>query len=87
MEHGYAALRTLDDDCKVNLRYMYLMDWETPSYISFLSGTTSTNTATNSKDNRSQRSQRNLPVSGVRGTISFRTKLYSITSLVLSIRK
>ena len=26
MEHGYAALRTLDDDCKVNLRYMYLMD-------------------------------------------------------------
>ena len=35
MEHGYAALRTLDDDCKVNLRYMYLMDWETPSYGAF----------------------------------------------------
>ena len=35
MEHGYAALRTLDDACRVNLRYMYLMDWETPSYGAF----------------------------------------------------
>jgi len=35
MEHGYAALRTLDDSCRVNLRYMYLMDWETPSYVAF----------------------------------------------------
>ena len=35
MEHGYAALRTLDDSCRVNLRYMYLMDWETPSYGAF----------------------------------------------------
>ena len=26
MEHGYAALRTLDDSCRVNFRYMYLMD-------------------------------------------------------------
>ena len=51
-----------------------------------LSCATSTNTVANSKDNRSQRSQRNLLVPGVRGTISIRTKLHSVTSFALSIR-
>ena len=32
---GYASLRELEDRCKVNLRYMYLMDYETPSYKTF----------------------------------------------------
>ena len=32
---GYASLREIEDRCKVNLRYMYLMDYETPSYRSF----------------------------------------------------
>lgn len=35
MDTGYASLRELEDRCKVNLRYMYLMDYETPSYRSF----------------------------------------------------
>ena len=35
MDTGYASLRELDDRCRVNLRYIYLMDDETPSYRSF----------------------------------------------------
>ena len=35
MDTGYASLRELEDRCKVNLRYMYLMDYETPSYHCF----------------------------------------------------
>ena len=35
METGYASLRELEDRCRVNVRYMYLMDHETPSYRSF----------------------------------------------------
>lgn len=35
MDTGYVSLRELDDRCKVNLRYMYLMDSETPSYHCF----------------------------------------------------
>ena len=35
MDTGYAGLRGIDDRCKVNLRYMYLMDYETPSYHCF----------------------------------------------------
>nr|WP_270816706.1 transposase [Hungatella effluvii] len=35
MDTGYASLRELEDRCKVNIRYMYLMDQETPSYRSF----------------------------------------------------
>ena len=35
MERGYAALRALEDRCKVDIRYMYLMDYETPSYGAF----------------------------------------------------
>lgn len=35
MEMGYVALRTLEDRCKVDIRYMYLMDYETPSYGAF----------------------------------------------------
>ena len=35
MDTGYASLRGLEDRCKVNLRYMYLMDSETPSYHCF----------------------------------------------------
>ena len=35
MDSGYVSLRELDDRCKVNLRYMYLMDSETPSYHCF----------------------------------------------------
>ncbi|SHE96902.1 transposase, partial [Lactonifactor longoviformis] len=29
MDTGYASLRELEDRCKVNIRYMYLMDHET----------------------------------------------------------
>ena len=29
MDTGYASLRELEDRCRVNLRYMYLMDQET----------------------------------------------------------
>lgn len=35
MDTGYASLRGLEDRCKVNLRYMYLMDSERPSYHCF----------------------------------------------------
>ena len=35
MDSGYASLRKLEDRCRVNIRYMYLMDNETPSYRSF----------------------------------------------------
>ena len=35
MDTGYASLRELEDRCRVNLRYMYLMDQETPSYRAF----------------------------------------------------
>ena len=35
METGYASLRELEDRCRVNIRYMYLMDYETPSYRAF----------------------------------------------------
>ena len=35
MDSGYASLRELEDRCKVNIRYMYLMDYERPSYRSF----------------------------------------------------
>ena len=32
MTSGYCSLRELEDNCKVNLRFMYLMDRETPSH-------------------------------------------------------
>ena len=35
MDTGYASLRELEDRCKTNIRYMYLMDYETPSYRAF----------------------------------------------------
>ena len=35
MDTGYVSLRELEDRCKVNLRYMYLMENETPSYHCF----------------------------------------------------
>ena len=35
MEKGYMSYRELEDSCKVNLRYMYLMDYEQPSYRTF----------------------------------------------------
>ena len=35
MSSGYCSLRELEDNCKVNLRFMYLMDRETPSYRTF----------------------------------------------------
>ena len=35
MDSGYASLRELEDSCKVNIRYMYLMDYERPSYRAF----------------------------------------------------
>ena len=35
MDTGYASLRELEDRCKTNIRYMYLMDYEKPSYRSF----------------------------------------------------
>lgn len=35
MDKGYISLRELEDNCKVNLRYMYLMDGETPCYKAF----------------------------------------------------
>ena len=31
MSSGYCSLRELEDNCKVNLRFMYLMDREKPS--------------------------------------------------------
>lgn len=35
MTNGYITLRELEDQCKVNLRFMYLMEHETPSYRTF----------------------------------------------------
>ncbi len=35
MDTGYASLRELEDRCKTNIRYMYLMDHETPTYRAF----------------------------------------------------
>lgn len=35
MDKGYISLRELEDECKVNIRYMYLMDYETPTYKTF----------------------------------------------------
>ena len=35
MTNGYCSLRELEDNCRVNLRFMYLMDRETPTYRTF----------------------------------------------------
>ena len=35
MDTGYVSLRELEDRCRINLRYMYLMDSKTPSYHCF----------------------------------------------------
>lgn len=35
MKEGYASLRTLEDKCKTDLRYMYLMDYDVPTYKTF----------------------------------------------------
>ena len=35
MDMGYISVRKLADRCRVDLRYMYLMDWETPSHVAF----------------------------------------------------
>ena len=35
MSKGYISLRELEDECKVNIRFMYLMDHEKPSYRTF----------------------------------------------------
>lgn len=35
MTQGYMSLRELEDHCKVNIRFMYLMDNEKPSYRTF----------------------------------------------------
>ena len=35
MTNGYISLRELEDGCKVNLRFMYLMGHKTPSYRTF----------------------------------------------------
>ena len=35
MENGYISLRELEDQCKDNLRFMYLMDHQAPSYRTF----------------------------------------------------
>ncbi|SET65022.1 Transposase, partial [[Clostridium] polysaccharolyticum] len=35
MTNGYMSLRELEDSCKVNIRFMYLMDNERPSYRTF----------------------------------------------------
>ena len=35
MDGGYASLRELEDRCKSNLRYKYLMKYEVPSYRTF----------------------------------------------------
>ena len=35
MTSGYCSLRELEDNCRVNLRFMYLMDRQTPSYRTF----------------------------------------------------
>ena len=35
MTYGYISLRELEDNCKINLRFMYLMEHKTPSYRTF----------------------------------------------------
>ena len=35
MTSGYCSLREPEDNCKVNIRFMYLMDHRTPSYRTF----------------------------------------------------
>ena len=35
MANGYISLRELEEQCKVNLRFMYLMDHQAPSYRTF----------------------------------------------------
>ena len=35
MSEGYISLRGLQENCRVNIRFMYLMDRETPSYRTF----------------------------------------------------
>ena len=35
MTKGYISLRDLEDNCKVNIRFMYLMDNERPTYRTF----------------------------------------------------
>lgn len=35
MNQGYMSLRELEDSCKVNIRFMYLMDNEHPTYRTF----------------------------------------------------
>ena len=35
MANGYISLRELEDQCKVILRFMYLMDHQAPSYRTF----------------------------------------------------
>ena len=35
MANGYISLRELEDQCKINLRFMYLMDYQAPSYRTF----------------------------------------------------
>ena len=35
MSQGYISLRELEDNCKVNIRFMYLMDNKRPSYRTF----------------------------------------------------
>ena len=35
MNNGYISLRELEENCKVNLRFIYLMDHEKPSYRTF----------------------------------------------------
>ena len=35
MDKGYISLRELEDECRVKIRYMYLMDYDTPTYKTF----------------------------------------------------
>ena len=35
MDTGFASLREIEDRCKSNIRYMFLMNCETPSYRTF----------------------------------------------------
>ena len=35
MDKGYASLRELEDRCRVDIRYMYLMDYRRPGYNTF----------------------------------------------------
>ena len=35
MTSGYMSLRELEDNCRVNIRFMYLMNNEKPSYRTF----------------------------------------------------